>query len=113
VVLGAWVYPPSDPSQSLATLSQEAFKGLINPTLSKAYTGAGGNSAFVDVTAATDGYGTLPGPLVSSPYGKIPKPVDEVCELTYYCSLGNIHANTKGYDLIGALVEKQYLSMKS
>jgi len=38
------------------------------------------------------------------PYGKIPVPVADVCALTYYCSEGNIHANTKGYQDIGKFI---------
>ena len=28
----------------------------------------------------------------------------EVCQLTYFCTLGNIHANSKGYEFIGKLI---------
>jgi lysophospholipase L1-like esterase len=111
VVLGAWVYPASDPDQALATESVTAFQTLINPALSAAYTGAGG--AFVDVTTATGAYTPLTETTTLKPYGKIPKAVAEVCELTYFCSMGNIHANTKGYDLIGGLVAKEYKTLHS
>jgi hypothetical protein len=40
----------------------------------------------------------------SSRYGKIPVPVAEVCKLTWFCQLGNIHANTKGYTMEGKLI---------
>ena len=30
--------------------------------------------------------------------------VGEVCQLTYFCTQGNIHAHTSGYDFIGSLV---------
>ena len=43
-----------------------------------------------------------------APYGKIPAAVWEVCTLTYYCSSGNIHANTKGYNFIAKLVTRDY-----
>ena len=36
--------------------------------------------------------------------------VAEVCQLTYFCSQGNIHADTAGYDFIGALVVADYRS---
>jgi hypothetical protein len=36
----------------------------------------------------------------------VPKAVAEVCDLTWYCQLGNIHAKTVGYDLIGQLIDK-------
>jgi lysophospholipase L1-like esterase len=118
VVLGAWVYPSSDPDQSLAKLSITAFDSLINPTLLKAYTGGGGTSGFVDVTDAPwtfakEGDDTsLTDMTTVTPYGKIPDAVAEICDLTYYCSLGNIHANTKGYDFIGGLIVKEYATLK-
>ena len=39
-----------------------------------------------------------------APYGKVSAALWEVCTLTYFCSMGNIHANTKGYDFIGGLI---------
>jgi lysophospholipase L1-like esterase len=112
VILGDWVYPSGKTNQSLATESVTAFQSLINPALSTAYTGAGGNSAFVDVTSDTGAYTPLSQTTTLKPYGKIPKAVAEVCQLTWYCQLGNIHANTKGYTFIGGLVAKEYASIK-
>ncbi len=34
----------------------------------------------------------------------VPKAVSQVCNLTWYCQLGNIHANDAGYTLIGDLI---------
>lgn len=113
VILGDWVYPSTSPDQTLATESVTAFQTLINPTLSAAYTGAGGNSAFVDVTTATGAYTPLNETTTLKPYGKIPKAVAEVCELTWFCQLGNIHANTKGYTLIGGLIAAEYAKIKA
>lgn len=107
VILGQWVYPPV--SQTLAEESVTAFQSDINPALSKAYTGAGG--AFVDVTSATGAYIPLTQMVTLKPYGKIPKAVAEVCQLTWYCQLGNIHANTKGYGMIATLIEKEYAKL--
>ena len=109
VILGEWVFPSSSPDQSLATLSVTAFKTFINPALSGAYGGAGG--AFVDVTSATGAYIPLTKTTNLAPYGKIPKAVAEVCQLTWFCQLGNIHANTKGYQLIGKLITKEYAKL--
>jgi hypothetical protein len=36
----------------------------------------------------------------------VPKPVAEVCRLTYYCQFRDIHARTSGYRLIADLVVK-------
>jgi lysophospholipase L1-like esterase len=106
VVLGEWVYPKSAPNQQLASLSVSAFDQLINPALVRAY-GAGD---FVNVTvapygAATAGANTpLTRTVTVAPYSQIPAAVGEVCQLTYYCTQGNIHANSKGYAFIGQLI---------
>ena len=39
-----------------------------------------------------------------APYGRLPVAVGEVCQLTYFCTQGNIHAHTTGYNFIGSLV---------
>jgi len=116
VLLGGWVYPTYAGSTSpLASLSVTAFKDLINPTLNTAYTSSPVNGKFVDVTTATGAYTPLTTlaklpkstKVTDVPKGtKVPKAVVEVCELTWYCQLGNIHANTKGYTEIGKLITK-------
>lgn len=106
VVLGEWVYPPDKPNQSLATLSVTAFRSLINPALMKAYASA--RARFVDVTADTDAYQPLDQTTVLAPYGTVPQAVAKVCELTWYCQLGDIHARTVGYDLIGRQILATY-----
>ncbi|MHB1517028.1 MAG: GDSL-type esterase/lipase family protein [Acidimicrobiales bacterium] len=111
VILGSWVYPAGATNQTLASLSVVAFDKLINPTLQKAYTSVAAGS-FVDVTqapyrGATAGDDTPPTVTRNlPPYGRIPKAVAEICQLTYYCSQGNIHANTRGYDFIGSLITR-------
>ncbi len=47
----------------------------------------------------------------SPPFGRVPVAVAEVCKLTYFCSQGNIHANTQGYKFIGALLVARYRSL--
>jgi lysophospholipase L1-like esterase len=107
VLLGSWV--SGDPSdQQLATLSVTAFKSLINPTLQKAYESVGGQ--FVDVTAASGAYGSMTDTTTVDPYGVIPVPVAQVCDLTYYCALHDIHPNADGYKLIADLVLQAYLA---
>jgi lysophospholipase L1-like esterase len=117
VILGAWVYPDLPPNnaagETLAEESVAAFEELINPALKAAYDGVTGGN-FVDVTTATGAYtpltdlANLPKSIgITLPkHTKVPKAVVEVCKLTYYCTLGNIHANTKGYTLIGKLITK-------
>jgi lysophospholipase L1-like esterase len=107
VLLGLWVYPTTGVSanQTLASESVEAFNLLINPTLKTAYTSVP-DGKFVDVTAATGAYTPLTVMKKLAPYGKIPKAVADVCHYTWYCALGNIHANTLGYTEIGKLIKK-------
>ena len=108
VLLGLWVhptFPASAANLSLAKESVGAFSGFINPALKSAYTSVT-DRKFVDVTMAMKYTTPLTKLANLAPYGKIPKAVAEVCQLTYYCSLGNIHANTKGYTEIGKLIKK-------
>jgi lysophospholipase L1-like esterase len=116
VILGDYVYPPGSPNTSLANLSVIAFHSLVNPALIASYTSVPAGS-FVNVTEApykraTAGSET---PLTTttrlSPYGVIPDAVWEICKLTYYCTLGNIHADTMGYDFIGRLVYADFASL--
>jgi lysophospholipase L1-like esterase len=113
VILGSYVYPkhPAPPGTiSLAKLSVTAFKGLINPALSKSYASAKGS--LVDVTAATGAYGPLTKTVKTKRYGRIPVPVDKVCHLTWFCKKGDIHSRTRGYDLIGKLIVSRYNAVK-
>jgi hypothetical protein len=45
------------------------------------------------------------------PYGTIPLPVASVCSLTWFCARGDIHANTRGYTLMGRLVVARFTAM--
>jgi lysophospholipase L1-like esterase len=101
VILGGWV--SGDPAaQNLAKLSVVAFQSLINPALKDAYATAG--ASVVDVTAATGAYGSLDATTTLAPYGTVPVPVAKVCELTFYCQYGDIHARTAGYRIIAGMV---------
>jgi lysophospholipase L1-like esterase len=102
VILGGWVSGvPAD--QDLARLSIIAFQQVINPALKRAYESVKRGS-FVDVTAATGAYGPFDETVELPPYGVLPKPVAEVCRLTYYCEFRDIHARTGGYRLIANLI---------
>lgn len=109
VILGQWVPGPTPANPDLAKLSVTAFQQFINPSLKAAYESAGGT--FVDVTAATGAYGSLDQTTDLAPYGTIPVPVATVCNITFYCSLRDIHPQTSGYtqiaDLVAAAVPKQ------
>jgi lysophospholipase L1-like esterase len=89
-------------ARSTATLSVTAFQALINPTLQAAYATAG--AKFVDVTAATGGFGSLTQTTTLAPYGTIPVPVAKICTLTYYCQFHDIHPRTAGYAIIAKLI---------
>ena len=65
----------------------------------------------MDVTAATGAYTPLTTTVTVAPYGTIPVAVAKVCTLTWYCAVGNIHATTEGYTLIGKLVAARYATL--
>jgi lysophospholipase L1-like esterase len=120
VILGAYVYPhhpASAESVALAKLSVPAFKSLINPALSKSYASA--KASFIDVTKATGAYRPLNKETKSKSkkgkshsYAHLPIAVSRVCRITWYCSKGDIHANTTGYDFIGKLMVRKYDALK-
>ncbi|MGA3146490.1 MAG: GDSL-type esterase/lipase family protein [Acidimicrobiales bacterium] len=119
VDLGLYVYPHNPPASAAVSLAKSsilAFDDLINPTLKKSYLSVSGTS-FVDVTSApymkaTRGDDTSLSLIEElAPYGTVPVAVGEVCQLTYFCSQGNIHADTAGYTFIGSLVVAQYRSL--
>jgi lysophospholipase L1-like esterase len=89
-------------ARQFADLSVLAFKSLLNPQLADVYATAG--AAFVDVTRATGGYGSLSRTTTLAPYGRIPVPVARVCTLTWYCQLHDVHPRPVGHALIARLV---------
>ncbi|HEY4928636.1 MAG TPA: SGNH/GDSL hydrolase family protein [Acidimicrobiales bacterium] len=122
VILGLYVAPVGATNPVLAAESTIAFDDLINPTLNTAYTSAA-RGAFVDVTnapykkaTAGDDTGTFnavtgaySGPTTTlRGFGRgVPAPVAEVCTITWFCNpltFGDIHANNRGYNLIGSLI---------
>jgi lysophospholipase L1-like esterase len=103
VLLGGDV--SSEPlSRALAPESVAAFLYLLNPALKAGYDAIG--ATFVDVTAATGAY--LPSSQTTNlaPYGTIPVSVARVCQLTYFCELGDIHPRDIGYRHIADLIAK-------
>jgi lysophospholipase L1-like esterase len=118
VDLGLFVYPTQPPSSASGSQGRQsilAFDDLINPTLKKAYLTVS-RATFVDVTsapykAATKGDDTSFSITEQvAPYGTVPAAVGEVCQITYFCSQGNIHGDTAGYNFIGTLVLADYRS---
>ena len=103
VILGRFL-TGQQADQDLARLSVVAFRSIINPALKAAY--AKGRGRFVDVTAATGAYTPLEQTVDLPPYGTIPVAVARVCELTWFCQFGDIHARTSGYRLIAELIAR-------
>jgi lysophospholipase L1-like esterase len=106
VLLGLWVHPPGGTDQILARVSVSAFRSFINPTLARAYSAAGGT--FVDITADTGAYVPRSETVSLAPYGTVPVAVTRVCQLTWYCARGNIHANTAGYRVMSSRILATY-----
>jgi lysophospholipase L1-like esterase len=98
VLLGEWVRG----NQDLAKLSLVAFQSLLNPALKDIYSSVG--AKFVDVTDETGAYTPLEQTADLAPYGTIPVAVANVCELTWYCELGDIHPRKSGYTEIAQLI---------
>lgn len=98
VFLGAWVSPEFPNGQDLARLSVPLFRDFFNPALAAEYQKA--DAKFVDVTAATGGYGSLTEVTRDPDYGPIPTPVAEVCALTYFCEHTDLHPTPAGHHAI-------------
>lgn len=96
-------YGSKDPAQeNLATVSEPAFEHVLNPALSAQYAAAG--ATFIDVTKASGGYIPLTETEPSGPRGARPVAVADVCALTYFCRLQDVHPTTRGYALIARLI---------
>lgn len=102
VILGGWVNPGGPGAENLAKLSVVAFQSLINPSLKASY--AEGKGKFVDVTKETGAYGDINVTETLAPYGSIPKPVADVCRISWYCEKRDIHLNRAGYGIIAKMV---------
>jgi lysophospholipase L1-like esterase len=94
VLLGLWVTGRKE-DQDLAGLSVLAFKGVLNPTLKKAY--ARSDIRFVDVTEATGSYTPLDQMTTLEPYGSVPVAVAKICRISWFCRFKDIHLNEAGY----------------
>jgi lysophospholipase L1-like esterase len=99
------LYTSTDPSQKrLALVSIAGFQHLFNPALEAEYSDVG--AVFIDVTQGTGAYVPLAEttPWPSAPSGSIPVAVADICVLTYYCQLQDVHPKTRGYRVIARLV---------
>ena len=102
VFLGAWVSSEFPNGQNLARLSVPLFRDVLNAGLEDEYAKVG--AAFVDVTAATGGYGPLTEVTQDPTYGSIPTPVAKVCALTYFCRHTDVHPTPEGHQEIATAV---------
>jgi lysophospholipase L1-like esterase len=102
VFLGAWVSPDFRDGQSLARLSVPLFRDFFNTVLKAEYAKIG--AKFVDVTAATGGYGPLTEMTQDPRYGSIPTPVAKICALTYFCDHTDVHPTPAGHQAIASAV---------
>jgi lysophospholipase L1-like esterase len=97
------LYPSKDPEQKqLATVSILGFEHVFNPALSSAYAAAG--ATFVDVTRASGAYIPLTESRPSGSHGSTPVAVADVCALTFYCRLQDVHPTNSGGALIARLI---------
>ena len=101
IFLGSYLSPARS-QKSLAILSVGEFRHLLNPTLRAAYAKVGGD--FVDVTKATGAYTPFSRTTAYGRFGEIPVAVADVCVLTYYCQLQDVHPTTLGYTVIARLI---------
>ncbi|NUT47629.1 MAG: hypothetical protein HOV94_10030, partial [Saccharothrix sp.] len=102
VFLGAWVSPDFPNGQDLARLSVSLFRDFFNTALKAEYERVG--ATFVDVTAATGGYGPLTETTQDPAHGPIPTPVARVCALTYFCDRTDVHPTPAGHEAIASAV---------
>jgi hypothetical protein len=97
------LYPSQDTEQKqLARVSVSGFEGLFNPALASAYASVG--ATFVDVTKAAGGDIPLTKSGPSGSRGSTPIAVRDVCALTYYCRLQDVHPTNSGDALIARLI---------
>ena len=101
IFLGSYL-SPAQSQKRLAMLSVSEFQNLFNPTLKAAYSSVGGS--FVDVTKATGAYTPFSQTTSYGRSGRVPVAVADVCVLTYYCRLGDVHPTTLGYQVMAGLI---------
>ncbi len=101
IFLGSYLTPARS-QRNLAILSVTEFRNLLNPTLRAAYSSVGGS--FVDVTKATGAYTPFRQTTAYGRFGEIPVAVADVCVLTYYCKLQDVHPTALGYAIIARLI---------
>lgn len=95
--------PDSDVARAVADETVDMFRTILNPALRAVY--AKHDAAFVDVTEEFGAYASPDATVVSPDFGTIPARAEDICALTYYCALGDIHPTSAGHTVIARLVE--------
>jgi lysophospholipase L1-like esterase len=101
VALGAWVHGDAT-EQAVAARTVGFFTDWFTPLLRSAYAAAG--ASFVDVMALTGGDGPLAATVDDPTWGTVPAPVAQVCALTWFCRVGDVHPTPEGHHLIADAV---------
>jgi hypothetical protein len=78
------------------------LRSIFNPALRSSYPAI--DARFVDVTAAMGAYTPLTKTSSDPPYGTVPLSVGEICNLTCYFQLQDVHPKTAGYAVIARLI---------
>jgi lysophospholipase L1-like esterase len=101
VILGEWVRG----GQDLAELSVGVFKDAINPPMRRIYRKR--RIGFVDATRHFGGYVPFETTVETDLYGEIPKSVERICTLGWYCENRDIHLRSAGYAKLARLYARK------
>lgn len=85
--------------KQVAQLSS-GLQGVLNSAIG--YGAATGDGQVADVAGAFDSLNWFT--MVKTAYGTLPQNVANICNLTYMCAKGDIHANDTGYTLLANTV---------
>lgn len=103
VWLGAPVAEPdSVEAPDVAERSVAVFRDVVNPALRRTYAAHG--ARFVDVTREFGAYVPSARTERTAEHGRLPVRVARICDLTYYCALGDVHPTREGHRAIARLV---------
>ena len=95
--------PDSEVARVVADETVDMFRTILNPALRAVY--AKHDATFVDVTEEFGAYASPRATVESPDFGTIPARAEDVCALTYYCALGDIHPTSAGHTEIARIVQ--------
>lgn len=90
-------------TEEYATASLAFFRDIVNPALEAVYTRHG--ALLADVTEHFGAYLPVEQTVEVPGRGRIPERAAEICRLTFYCELRDLHPNVAGHESIAELVE--------